>query len=184
LTQRLLGHLHADRVVVRSAVAAAQDEVAVTVAARAHDRRASLAVDAQETVRPRGREDGVDGDADVAVGAVLEADRGRQAGRYLAVRLRFGRARADGRPGDQIAEILRRDRVERLGAGRQAEFGELQQECARLVHALIDPEGIVHVRVIDVALPAGRRARLFEIDPHHQVQRLADLVGQSLQAAA
>jgi cobaltochelatase CobN len=107
----------------------------------------------------------------------------RQAGRDFAVRLRLGGARADGRPGDQIAEILRRDRVEGLGAGGQADFGELEQELACLLHALIDAEGIVHVRVIDIAFPAGGGARLFEIDAHHQVQRFADLVGERLQAA-
>jgi hypothetical protein len=98
LVQGLLGDLHADRVVVRSPVAAAQDQVTITVAARAHDRRAPLAVDAEETVRSRRRDDGVDGNADVATGAVLEADRGRQAGGYLAVRLRLGGAGADCRP--------------------------------------------------------------------------------------
>jgi sorbitol-specific phosphotransferase system component IIBC len=43
-------------------------------------------------------------------------------------------------------------------------------------------EGIVHVRIIDIAFPAGRRARLFEIHAHHQVERLADFVGERLQA--
>jgi hypothetical protein len=98
------------------------------------------------------------------------------------MRLRFGGARADRCPGDQVAEILRRNRVERLGAGGQAEFGKLEEKFAGLQHSLIDTEGIVHIRVIDIAFPAGGRARLFEIDAHHQVERLADLVGERLQA--
>ena len=73
----------------------------------------------------------LDRDADVAVGAVLEADGRRQAGGDLAVCLRFGRARTDGRPGNQIAEVLRRNRVERFGAGWQAE-GHVRAICASL----------------------------------------------------
>ena len=36
--------------------------------------------------------------------------------------------------------------------------------------------------IVDVALPADRRARLLEIDAHDELQRVADLVGQRLQA--
>jgi hypothetical protein len=62
----------------------------------------------QEVVRPRGGLDGVGGDLDVAVGAVLEADRRRQPRGQFAVHLAFGRAGADGAPGDQVADVLRR----------------------------------------------------------------------------
>ena len=71
----LLGHAHADGIVVRAAVAAAQYQMTITVAAGAHDRGLAVAVDAQEAVRPGGGKDGVDGNADVAVGPVLETDR-------------------------------------------------------------------------------------------------------------
>src|SRR5690606_40383545 len=47
-------------------------------------------VDAEEGVWLRGRQDGIDRDADIAVSAVLETDRSREAGGHLAVRLRFG----------------------------------------------------------------------------------------------
>jgi hypothetical protein len=74
------------------------------------------------------------------------------------------------------------DRIERLGAGRQADFIDGEQEFARLVQAFLDVEGIVHARIVDVALPAGRGARLFEIHAHHQQQRVGDFVGERLQA--
>ncbi len=45
---------------------------------------------------------------DVAVGAVLEAHRARQAGGQLAMHLALGGARADGAPGDQVGDVLRR----------------------------------------------------------------------------
>ncbi|MFM8611045.1 MAG: 3-deoxy-7-phosphoheptulonate synthase, partial [Burkholderiaceae bacterium] len=60
-----------------------------------------------EVVRSHRGLDGVDRDLDVAVGAVLEADRRRQARGQLAVHLAFGGARADRAPADQVADVLR-----------------------------------------------------------------------------
>jgi hypothetical protein len=54
------------------------------------------------------------------------------------VGLRFGGAGADGRPGDEVAVVLRAVRVERFGAGWQADFIHLQQEFAGLLHADVD----------------------------------------------
>ncbi len=129
------------------------------------------------------RQDRVDGDADVAVRAVLEADRRGQARRHFPVRLRFGGACADGRPRDQVAQVLRRDRVQCLGSCWQAQLAHVQQELARLFHAGIDAEGIVHVRVVDIALPAGGGAGFLEIHAHHQQHRVLDFFLQRLQAA-
>jgi hypothetical protein len=157
--------------------------MAVAIAFGADDGNAALAVDAEEGVRLGGGEDGIDGNAEVAAGAVLEADRCRQAGRHLAVGLRFGGAGADCGPRDEVAVVLRRNRVERLGTGRQADLGDVEQELAGLFHADVDAEAVVHEGVVDVALPAHRGARLFEIDAHDDLQRVADFVGQRLQAA-
>ncbi len=156
--------------------------MAVPVAGGPHDGDAPFVVQAKEGVRARGGEDGVGSHGQVAAGRVLEADRGGQAGRHLAVGLRLGGAGADGRPGDQVAVVLRAVRVERFGAGWQAEFIDLQQEVAGLLHAHVDLEGVVHERVVDVALPADGGARLFEIDAHDDLQRVADFIGQLLQA--
>ena len=181
--QRLFGDGDRDRIVVRAAVAAAQHHVAVRVAARAYDGDIAFGVDAQEGVRVRRRQDRVHRNADVAIGAVLEADWRRQAGRHFAVRLRFGGARADGRPGDQVAQVLRRDRVQRFGGGRHAQFAHVEQELARLFHAFVDLERIVHVRVVDIAFPARGGTRFFEIHAHHQQHRVLDFLLQRFQAA-
>ena len=98
------------------------------------------------------------------------------------MRLRFGSARANGVPGDQVAQILRRNGVQRFGTRRQAEFVNGQQEFTGLGHAGIDLERIVHVRVVDVAFPAHGGARFFKIHAHDDHQRIGDLVGQRLQA--
>ena len=84
------------------------------------------------------------------------------------MRLRLRGARADRGPGDQVPEKLRRYRVKRLGAGGQAKLANIKQKFARLDHALIDMEGIVHIRVVDIALPAGGGARFFKIYAHDQ----------------
>ena len=60
---------------------------------------------------------------------------------------------------------------------------DVEQELARLFHADIDAEAIVHERVVDVALPADGGARLFEIDAHDDLQGVAHFIGQRLQAA-
>jgi hypothetical protein len=87
----------------------------------------ALVTDRKVVRRLRGA-DRVDGDAHVAVGAVLEADRARQAGGQFAMHLRLGGARADRAPGDQVGGVLRRDRVEELGRAGQAHLVDLEQQ--------------------------------------------------------
>ena len=99
----------------------------------------------------------------------------RQSARHLPVGLRFGGAGADRRPGDELGEVLRHDRIERFGARRQPELGHVQKQLAREQDPLLDVERIVEIRIVDKPLPAHRGARLLEIHPHDQHQRGADL---------
>ena len=96
--------------------------------------------------------------------------------------LRLGGAGADGGPGDQVHVVLGRDGVERLGAGRQPQLVDVEQELAGLLHPLVDAEGVVEVRVVDEPLPPERGARLLEVDPHHQHHGPGELVGQGAEA--
>ena len=98
LLQHGAGGLDARRVIVRC-LAAAQDDVAVAVSGGGGDRGAAGLGHGQEMVRLRGRLYRIDRDLDVAVGAVLEADRAGEAGGQFAVSLALGRARADRAPG-------------------------------------------------------------------------------------
>ena len=136
-----------------------------------------------EGVRGRGGADRVDRDLDVAVGAVLEADRHREAGAELAVGLALGGARADRAPGDRVGDVLRRDRVEELAADRQPELDHLEQQLAGDPQAGVDVAGAVQVRVVDQALPAGRRPRLLEVDAHHDQQSSLQLARPRAQPA-
>ena len=140
-------------------------------------------VDAGEGVLGGGGADRVDRDLDVAVGAVLEADRHREAGAELAVGLALRGARADRPPGDRVGDVLRRDRVEELAADREAELDHLEQQLAGDPQAGVDVGGAVEVRVVDQALPADRRPRLLEVDAHddeHVVLQLARLGGEAV----
>ena len=71
--QFLAGGRHAGRIVVGS-LAAAQNHVAVLVALGLHDGDLAVLVHRQEVVATSGSLDGVGGDLDVAIGAVLETD--------------------------------------------------------------------------------------------------------------
>ncbi|MNQ46614.1 hypothetical protein D3C85_604360 [compost metagenome] len=182
LGQFLLADGNADRVVVRLAVAAAQYHVAIGVALGGDDGHAAFLVDAEETVRAGNRLQGVDRHGQAAVGAVLEADRGGQAGRHFAVSLGFGGAGADGRPADQVLQVLRGDRVQRFGGGGQAFFGQVAQQLAADVQAILDLEGVVQVGIVDQAFPADGGARLLEVHAHDQEEGVGQFGGQALEA--
>jgi hypothetical protein len=134
-------------------------------------------------MRMRCRADRVDGDLHVAVGAVLEAHRARQAGRQLAMHLALGGARADRAPAHQVGDVLRGDHVEKLAAGRHAQLVDADQQAARQAQAAVDAEAAVQVRIVDQPLPADRGARLLEVHAHHDFQRVGVLLalgGESL----
>ena len=84
--------------------------------------------------------------------------------------LRLGGARADRAPGDQIGDVLGRDHVEELAAGRQAEFVDLDQHLARDAQAAIDIEAAIEPGIVDQPFPSDGGAGLFEIDPHHDLE--------------
>ena len=79
LGQGFCRFLHRLGVVVGAALAAAQHQVAIGVARGGHDGGVAVVVDAKEMVGPGGGLHGVDRRDRTAVGAVLEADRHRQA---------------------------------------------------------------------------------------------------------
>ena len=96
--------------------------------------------------------------------------------------LALGGAGADGTPGNQVGNELRAQQVEKLGAGRQAQRGQLEQQAPRALQPFVDREAAVQVRVVDVALPAHGGARLLEIGTHHDQEVVLQRVGDGLQA--
>ncbi|MCY1454911.1 hypothetical protein D9M71_720080 [compost metagenome] len=128
--QAFAGDAHAFRIMVRAGMAAAQDQVGVRIALGLHQRRAAQRVDAEVLVRVRRRAHGVAGDADAAVGAVLEADRQVEAADHLAVHLRFAGACANRRPAEQVVEVASHQRLQQFGGDRQPEAEYIQHQPA------------------------------------------------------
>ena len=92
-----------------------------------------------------------------AVRAVFEADGEGDATSELSVKLRLGRPRADGTPGDQVGDELGRDCVEKFRTNRNAEVCEVAEQLAGETEAFVDFEGAVDIRIVDETLPADRR---------------------------
>src|SRR5215471_14095789 len=114
--------------------------------------------------------DGIDGDTQVAIGAVLESDRTRQAGCEFAMDLAFGRARADGAPAHEVRDVLRRDHVEVLDAGRHSHFVQLDEKLSACSKTLIDLEAAVKAWIVDQSFPSDGCPRLLEVHAHHHEQ--------------
>src|SRR5207302_4880788 len=83
-----------------------------------------------------------------------------------------GGTRTDRAPGDQVANVLRRNGVKQLAARRHAPPADVCQKLAGDPEALADAVAFVKVRIVDQSLPAHRRARLLKIDAHHDLKRI------------
>ena len=125
----------------------------------------------------------VDGDLDVAVGAVLEPDGHRQSRRQLAVHLGLGGPGADRAPRDGVGDVLRAGRLQELASDRQSDVDDVEQQLAGDAQAAGHVERAVHPGIVDQALPADRGARLLEVHPHHDLEPIAEFVGHLDQPA-
>ena len=158
-------------VVVGGVASAAEDYVAVGVSLGDKDGGLAVLGVAKEVVGLVGGEDGLDGDLDVAGGAVFEADGAGESGDELAVDLALGGAGADGSPGlTSVGDVLGGDHVEELGAGGDAHVGEVEEEVAGFAEAVVNLEGLVEVGIVDEALPAEGGAGLLEVDAHDEAE--------------
>ncbi|MNH11698.1 hypothetical protein D3C79_712200 [compost metagenome] len=179
--QGLTGLVDAGGVVVRP-VAATQDHVAIGVAGGAVDGHLAVLVRGIEDVAVAGGAHRIDGDAGVAVGAVLEAHRAGEGGGHLAVHLGFCGACAYGAPGDEVADVLAGHHVEEFGGGGHAHLVDVHQQLAGQLQPLVHVETAVEARIVDEPLPAHYGARLLEVGAHHYAQALFVLLAQGVQA--
>ncbi len=89
----------------------------------------------------------------------------------LAVDLALDRARADRAPADRVRDVLRDDRVEELAADGEGRATSTSSSSVRArPQARVDVARAVEVRIVDQALPAGRRAGLLEVHAHRDAQ--------------
>ena len=61
-------------------------------------------------------------------------------------------------------------------------FGQVAQQLATDMQAVLDLEGVVQVRVVDQAFPADGGARLLEVHAHDQEQGIGHFGSQALEA--
>ncbi len=179
--QRFARFVDAGGIVV-GAVAATQDHMTKGVAGGAVDGHLAVLVRGVKDVAVAGGAHRIDGDAGIAVGAVLEADRAGEGGSHLAVYLGFGGTRADGAPGDEVGNVLAGHHVEELGGGGHAELIDIDQQLARQFQPFVDIEAAIEARIVDEPFPADDGARLLEIGAHHDAEALFILFAQGVEA--
>src|SRR5689334_17160613 len=81
--------------------------------------------------------------------------------------LTFRGPRPDRAPAHQIRQILRGDYVQVFHACWHAGVVQLEKKLATDSQAVIDAKAAVQKRIVDESLPPDCRARLFEINAHH-----------------
>ena len=183
LAQPALGVRRVTRTVVSALASTAQHNMAVRIARRLDNRSATVLVDAEETVRRTRGEQRIKRRLHAAIGAVLETDRHGETAGHFAMGLGFRGAGANRGPTDHIGQILRDNRIEELGRGRESEGGDLQQNPPGQTEARGEVAGIVHSRIVDQALPSDGGARFLEIDAHKNADRIFQFMPEGSQTA-
>lgn len=170
LLQALLGQLDVLGIEVGTSGAATEDDEAVLVSSCSRDSRKTLLCDTHEMVLGGGRSDGVDGNSQTAISAVLEANWEGKSRRKLAMKLGLCSTCSDSSEGDQIREELWGDSVEHFAGNRHARRRQVAEELTRYTEALVDLEALVDIWVVDQPLPANSRARLLEVSAHDNAE--------------
>ena len=89
--------------------------------------------------------------------------------------LAFSVASADRTPANQVADVLRGDRVKPFRGCRESKAQHIGQHLTCKPHALTNVELAVEIRIVDQSLPPDGGARLFEIHAHHDDQLVFQL---------
>ena len=181
--ESLAGSLDASAVIVGSLAATAEDDETVLVTGGLGDGGQTLLGDTEETVGVGGGADGVNGDGEVAVCAVLVSDGEGETGGQLAVELGLGGAGANGTQRNQIGQVLWGDGIEHLGGDGETGVGEVGVQLTGDAETLVDVVGLVDVGIVDQTLPADGGAGLLEVGAHDDADFLLELGGDLLQTA-
>ena len=106
-------------------------------------------VDAEMLVRVLGRTHRVAGDAEAAIGTVLEAHRQVQPADQLAMDLRFAGACTDRGPAKQIVEVPGSQRLQQFAGDGQTGFENIQHQPPRQMQPLGHVTAAVQMRIVD-----------------------------------
>jgi hypothetical protein len=171
-------------VVVGTLGSTSEDDEAVLVSGSLCDGSKTLLGDTHEVVLGSSRANGINGNTQATVGAVLETHGERQTGGKLSVQLRLGGTGANGTERDEVGKELGRDGVEHFAGNGHALAGQVAEELAGDAQTLVDLVALVEVGVVDQTLPADSGTGLLEVGAHDDAEVLLELVGELLQAAA
>ena len=103
----------------------------VWVAGRLKNRHDPIFGHGGEPVRGTGGEARVHGDLNGTIGAILKTHRHGEPRGQFAMDLALRGPGADRAIGHQVGEVLRGDRVEEFGRGRQAPVGDIGKQTTR-----------------------------------------------------
>lgn len=183
-TQSLTSSLDAGAVVVGTLAATTEDDESVLVAGGLGNGSQALLGDTQETVGVGSSANGVNGNRQVTIRAVLVTNGETQTGSQLTVQLRLGSTGTNGTERNEVGQVLRRDSVEHLTGNGHAGAGEVCVELTGDAQALVDVVGLVKVGVVDQALPSDRCAGLLEVGTHDNAEISGQLLGEFLQTTS
>lgn len=181
--QGLLGSLDIFLVKVGAVGTATENDKAVLVALCAGNGGEALLGDTHEVVLGGGSTNGVNGNAEIAIGAILEADREGQTRGQLTMKLRLGGAGTNGADGNAVGKELGGDGVEHLTGDGHAVIGQIDKELARDAESLVDLEGVVNVGIVDQTLPTDSGSGLLEVGTHDDAEVAGELLGESLETS-
>lgn len=184
LPQRIPRSTNALGIKVGAARSTAQNHEAVLVSTCPGNGSETLLGHTHEVVLCGGGANGVDGNSQAAISAVLEANGERETGSKLTVQLGLSGACSDGAEGDEIREKLRGDGVEHLRGNGHARGCEVNVELAGDAEALVDLVALIDIRVVDQTLPADCSPGLLEVGAHNDEDVVLELVGERLEALA
>ena len=179
--QSLAGSLDISAVVVGTLAATTEDDKSVLITGGLGNGGQTLLGDTQETMRVGSSANGVNGNCQVTVRAVLVTNGETQARSELTVQLRLGGTGTNGTKGNKVGKVLGRNGVEHLTSNGHAGAGEVCVELTGNAQALVDVVGLVKVGVVNQTLPSDRCTGLFEVGTHDDTEITRQLLGELLQ---
>jgi hypothetical protein len=97
--------------------------------------------------------------------------------------LAFRGARTDGRPTDEVGDVLRTDWIQQFCSAGKAQLVDSEENRSRQFHPCRDVAGAVETRVIDEPFPPNGGSWLFEVGSHNNEETVTQGIGEGFQLA-
>src|SRR4029079_18046710 len=155
--------------------------MSVRISSSFQDRRRALLGERRKKMAAPRRLDRIDGDLDIAVGAVLDSHRHRQTRGQFPMHLALRCAGADGTPADEVCIELAESGIEKLGPGADAEFDNIGKQLPSEAQSFIDSIRLIYIGLVDQYFPADDSARFFEVYAHDNQKRARKRIDNRLE---